>query len=199
MRGFWGQKELLSDPETVRCKGNLLGARKRYILKSFGQGTFDRIADRLEGEAKRAFVSPPMPFAWLPVRVLYAIDEVLVEEAMGGDEEGMLAFGEEIAAADLNAVYRAFFRLGNPAFFLTRAHVIWGQYISGGYVKGEAKGKSARTRIHDVVLARYFCDFGVGGYVAEATRASGGKNVRVVHTKCRHRGDPYCEHTIEWV
>ncbi|MFT5357176.1 MAG: hypothetical protein ACI9KE_004409 [Polyangiales bacterium] len=59
---FWGVKEKLSDASTVRCKGNWLSARLRYVRERAGDSGVERVSQRLAPEQRALFLKPPLSF-----------------------------------------------------------------------------------------------------------------------------------------
>ncbi|MFT5357177.1 MAG: hypothetical protein ACI9KE_004410 [Polyangiales bacterium] len=126
------------------------------------------------------------------------MDEVIVEEVMGGHVEGMADFGAAIASYDIGFLYRAFFRMGSPEFLLARSHLIFSQYASVGSLRTKtAKGESY-TQLTELGMPRYLCRFGIAGYIRGAILAAGGKAVQVQHSRCVHDGDEHCAYQARW-
>lgn len=198
LSAFWGDKEKLSDESKVRCKGNWLASRPRFVRERLGESGVDRVAQRLEPEQRKLFLKPPLSFTWAPIRNLYLIDEVITEEVMGGHVEGMVDFGEAIASYDINILYRAFFRMGSPEFFLARSHLIFNQYVSAGNVRTTTSKGQGETQITELCMPRYMCRFGIAGYLRGAIVAAGGKGIQVEHTRCVHDGDTMCVYQCTW-
>ncbi|MFK8001592.1 MAG: hypothetical protein AB8H86_18500 [Polyangiales bacterium] len=195
---FWGDRDKLSDTTEVRCKGNWLASRPRFVRERLGESGVTRVTERLAPEERALFLNPPLSFTWSPIRHLYAIDEIIFEEVMGGKVEGMVDFGEAIASYDINILYRAFFRMGSPEFFLARSHLIFNQYMSAGNVRTTTRKGHAETRLSEVVIPRYLCRFGIAGYMRGAIKAAGGKAIEVVHSRCIHDGDDHCLYQSRW-
>ena len=195
---FWGDRSRLTALEGVRCKGNWLGARPRYVRETWGESGVLRVADALGGREREWFMKPPLSFAWFPISALFAMDEVICSDLMGGHLERMVSFGEAIADNDLNVLYRAFFRLGTPHFFLARSHLIFNQYASAGDVRSKAHPGQCHTVMNDIALPRYLCRYGIRGYIRAALNAAGAKNAVVRHSRCVHDGAARCEYESTW-
>lgn len=195
---FWGAKEKLSDDTTVRCKGNWLAARPRFVRERLGESGIPRVAERLLPEQRALFLKPPLVFAWLPIRNLYLIDEVIVDEVMGGLVSGMTEFGQAIASYDINFLYRMFFRMGSPEFFLGKSHLIFNQYVSAGDMRSTTAKGLAETVFTKLRIPRYLCRFGIAGYIQGSIEAAGGTAIQVEHTRCIHDGDDACAYRSRW-
>lgn len=195
---FWGDEDKLSDDSNVRCKGNWLASRPRFVRERLGDSGAERIAAALAPEERALFLKPPLSFTWSPIRHLYLMDEVITREVMGGQVEAMTDFGEAIASYDINILYRAFFRMGSPEFFLARSHLIFNQYMSDGNVRTTTRKGQAETRLSEVGIPRYLCRFGIAGYMRGAIKAAGGKAIEVVHERCIHDGDEHCVYQSRW-
>lgn len=195
---FWGDKDKIGDSTEVRCKGNWLASRPRFVRERLGESGIERVAERLAPEERALFLKPPLSFTWSPIRHLYLMDEVITREVMGGQVEGMVDFGEAIASYDINILYRAFFRMGSPEFFLARSHLIFNQYVSDGNVRTTTSKGQGETRVREVSLPRYLCRYGIAGYLRGAIKAAGGTAIEVVHSRCIHDGDEYCAYQSRW-
>lgn len=195
---FWGDRSKLTGLDTLRCKGNWLASRPRYVRDTWGDEMLARVSERLEERERGYFDKSPMPFMWHPFEALCLIDEKIVEVPMQGDVTAMRAFGGAMTDYDLNMVYRAFFRLGTPEFLLSKTHLLWRQYASAGRLASKVEKGEATLALEEVVIPRYLCTYGICGYLGAATVAAGGTNVRSEHTACVHLGDPVCRYALRW-
>lgn len=198
MDAFWGDRSKLGALDGLKCKGNWLASRPRYVRETWGEDMFQRIAEALGPDERRYFEKPPLTFAWHPFRSLCLIDEQIFELAMRRDLESMRTFGAAMTDYDLNVVYRTFFRLGTPEFLISKAHLLWRQYASAGRLEPSVEKGAATIGFGNLVIPRYLCAHGICGYLTGATVAAGGQNVQVEHVACIHTGDPACRYAIRW-
>ncbi|MFK7987628.1 MAG: hypothetical protein AB8I08_16530 [Sandaracinaceae bacterium] len=198
MDAFWGDRSTLRALDGLKCKGNWLASRPRYVRETWGEGMFSRVAEALEPRERQYFEKPPLPFGWHPFRSLCRIDEQIFELAMRRDLESMRTFGGAMTDYDLNVVYRTFFRLGTPEFLLSKTHLLWRQYASGGRLKPTVTKGAAAIEFTEVAVPRYLCAYGICGYLTAATVAAGGTRVRVEHASCVHAGDAACRYEVRW-
>ncbi len=194
---FWGALEKLSDLDRVRCKANLLSTRRRYVIQRWGKDASEHFSASLPEGLRRSYESTPMPFTWLPMRRLCDIDYAIWQRFMNGSVDEMRGFGSAVASLDLD-MYRAFFRIGTPEFFLSRGGAVLRLYFSEGAITSVVEGRVGRHVLKDIVFPAYMCRDGISGYVDCVTRASGGREVRVAHPTCVHRGDAECTYEVRW-
>jgi hypothetical protein len=180
-------------------KGNLIAARPRYIREHWGESAVRDVANRLAPETRTVFDSAILPFAWFPFPIMAEIDTAIVEGPMGGDMAAMEGFGSMIARYDLTTLYKVLFKLGSPSFIMKRVHTVYRTYVRGGAIAAiEAKSDRAVVALVEGALPLYFCAYGVCGWFAAAIELSGGKDVQVAETECRHRGAPRCVWEALW-
>jgi hypothetical protein len=180
-------------------KGNLVATRNRWVQTHFGPQVLEQTAEMLEGDAKRWLLQPPLALTWCPMEALVRIDAAVLAGPMEGDVSRFRPFGEEIADYDLSTLYKMLFRLGTPAFILRNLGTAYKAYIRPGVTRTDILERgSARIALPDAVLPRYFCEHGISGWVAAAVKKSGGEDVSVEHTTCRHRGSGECSWAVSW-
>lgn len=196
---FWGQRSILSDLTNTTCKGNWVAARHHYVVERHGQRGVEQVAGLLEAPYRDAFLTPPLPFVWLPLDLLTHIDHAIFTELMHGNLDQMREFGGFIARRDLTALYRMFFKLGTPGFVLRRSRLVFAQYIKGGSLEPTVEGKDATLFVRDLVLPYYLCEHGIPGWLQAALELAGGHSVKVTQPSCAHRGDPECVLHASWL
>lgn len=194
---FWGVREKISDLEQLRCKANLISTRRRYVIGRWGEAAAAELAGSLSPTLRHHFEGTLMPFSWLPMARLCAIDCAISERLMRGDATEMRKFGGAVAQLDLE-MYRTFFRLGTPEFFLSKGRFVLNLYFSAGTIESDISAGQGRMTMKDVVLPAYMCRDGITGYVEFVMRASGANGLRVSHGSCVHRDDPFCTYEASW-
>jgi len=190
----------LQDLQQLDVKGNLVAARRRYVDETWGNDGVERVRSLLDGDARRVFDQPPLPFVWVPGTVLAAVDEAIVLACMQGDVAQMQPFGAAIARADLPVLYRVFFRVGAPWMVVKAAGTMFPLYFRSGAVvtsslDGFTGGAITLTKAR---LPRYLCHWGVAGWLQAALELSGAHDVDIAHDVCAHDGHDRCTWRLTW-
>ncbi|HSQ65923.1 MAG TPA: hypothetical protein VLM85_22030 [Polyangiaceae bacterium] len=193
-----GDLTRLDEMRSGGVKGNLMTSRIWYVRDRFGEKELQRIAAAVP--AARAIVEkPPLPFVWCSFGDMIDVDRAILEGPMGGDLEKMREFGGAIAKHDLPTLYKVLFKVGTPRFLMKRVGIVAATYIRDSPMKGEDMSDGGvRVVQTGKTFPYYFCGFGVCGWFEAAIELSGGKNIRVVHSACRHRGAENCAWDNHW-
>jgi hypothetical protein len=195
----FGEPRVLADVDRHEVKGNLVSARPRYLRERWGESALEDVASRLSEQSRKLVLSPTLPFAWYPLRDMAEIDRAIVNGPMQGDVSQMKHFGATIARYDLSTIYKMLFKLGTPAFVIRRINVAYRTYIRGGSMRGETpSSSSAVVTFVDGAFPIYLCRYGVAGWLTAAIELSGGHEVRVEETACRHSGSEHCRWEASW-
>ncbi len=194
-----GDPRLRDEATAGFAKGNLVAARHRYVLETWGQEMLDELVGRLSGPAKDLLARPPLPMGWHPLGMLAEVDRVIFDGPMGGDMGRMRRFGFVIADYDLSTLYRVLFKVGSPGFIVRRLPVAYGTYIRhAGTLRIEVDGRTANVHLERGLVPHYLCLAGMSGWMEAALTLSGSRQPRVEHVACRHWGDPECRWELGW-
>lgn len=198
MDPVFGKRARLDEMRSNGVKGNLMTSRIWYVRDRYGDKELERMAGAVPA-ARRLVDKPPLPFVWSSFGDMMDVDRAILEGPMGGDFEKMREFGGAIAKHDLPTLYKVLFKVGTPRFLLKRVGIVAATYIRDSPMKGEdLSDGGVRVVQKGTTLPYYFCGFGVCGWFDAAIGLSGGKNIRVIHSKCRHRGDEDCAWDAHW-
>jgi hypothetical protein len=181
-----------------RVKGTTLSFTD-YITERYGKGELAAFASGLRPEAARVILEGPVKSTWY-TRDLYF--HILIEfarrYARGNPAHLMRDISSFSAERDLNSIYRFFLKFGYPGYVLGKAAVLWQNYYDGGKMEIVAREKNGiSVRLIDDVYLPYSCDL-IIGFAERATTLSGGKDVKVDHPVCKHKGGPHCDFSVSW-
>ena len=182
-----------------RVKGITLFSFPDYIATRFGKGEAAAFASVLSPEAAQVIRQGPIKSAWYSRDIYF---EILISfgKRYGGENPSKLMrdMSAHAAERDLNSIYRFFLKFGYPGYVIGQAAALWKNYFDGGVLDVVQKERSRMLmRLTDDVYLPYTCDI-IIGYGERATALSGGKDVKIVHTICKHRGGPYCDFEVSW-
>lgn len=179
-------------------KGSLMSKRAWYV-KRFYESAFDAVVEKLEGDARKYMLEPPLTMSWCSFGAMMDIDRAILEGPMKNDFAKMKHFGSEIAKHDLPTLYKVLFKVGSPAFVMRRMNIAAIQYIQDTSISSETPtDKSAVLVLGKRTWPLYFCSYGAPGWYTAAAELSGGKDVKVSHVACRHKGAPTCKWDVTW-
>jgi hypothetical protein len=195
----FGDMALETEMRGNGVKGNLMAKRAWYVREFFGGAAFDAVVAKLDGEAREYMLNPPLTMSWCSFGAMMDIDRAILDGPMKGDFAKMKHFGGEIAKHDLPTLYKVLFKVGSPAFVMRRMNIAAIQYIKDTSITPETPtDKSAKLTLGKRPWPLYFCTYGAPGWYSIAAELSGGKNVTVTHTACRHKGADTCRWAIAW-
>lgn len=180
-----------------KVKGGAIQSRLAFVRENGGEETAGRVLARLTEEDRKA-CAHVLVGAWYPFELNERIDTAIAAEMAMGDNVFVL-MGEKSAAHNLGSTHRAFISDRDPHGLLRRAtHIYQAYYDTGRRTYERLDDKKAALRTHDSeTFSKHDC-LTVVGWHKKAIEMCGGKNVRVIETKCRARGADVCEYICEW-
>ena len=181
-------------------RGGVLSSRLKFVREKGGPEARDRVLARLSREDQEILRGWLQGSAWYPFDLNRRLDDAIAAELSPGDRARIfLEMGRASAEANLLASQRAFVKPGDPQFLLQGAPQIYAAYYAKGRRVYEKTGEtSAVLRTHDAESVTAEDCLTVVGWHVRAIELCGGKNVQVVETRCRARGDVVCEYRCEW-
>jgi hypothetical protein len=178
----------------ARLRGLSLVARLEYLRR---KGVADRVLSSLD-EGVRKVLQDLRPQEWysyeeVDIPLMRAVDEL----AARGDEKFFIEMGRFTAEHNAKWYLKLFFRFSSPARILRKFPTLWGIFFDTGRLEIETREKSAVVRLVDINTIR-LSDLTIQGWGEWALERVGAKNVKIVQTKCRERGDQCTEWTLSW-
>ena len=110
-----------------------------------------------------------------------------------------LLYSRASAEENLNGPHHVFIRKGDPHFLLSHAPEIYRLYYAVGTRSYDKTGP--RSGVLGTVGAESVTEadcLTIVGWYERAIEMSGGREVRIIHTKCRARGNGHCEYLCGW-
>jgi len=182
-----------------RVKGITLDSFPDYIGKRFGKGEVAAFASTLTEEAGQVIRRGPVKSTWYSRAIYFEIITNFAKR-YGGDNPSKLMrdLSAFTAERDLNGIYRFFLKFGYPGFVLGQSAILWKNYFDGGVMEVVRKEKNRMlVRLTDDIYLPNTCDL-IIGYGERATSLSGGKDAKVEHPACKHRGGACCDFEASW-
>jgi len=182
----------------ARTKGITLTHARAYAEKTFGTAAWERVLAACEGD-DRAVLGGIVAVGWydlgLYARTLRALDAVLGY----GDLTLLDELGRYGAEKDFTTVYRLFFRMGNPIYAIEKTTDYWRKFHDTGIwsIVREGEGRARGTLRDWGCVDRALCRE-MTAYMSRVLELVGGKDVRLLHPRCRVDGDAECFFTLRW-
>ncbi|GEM_PF-5159447 len=186
----------MPDEETLDVRGQLLLNITDYVKELRGiNGVLKLHMNVSERYGTSIGLDSVLPKEWYPHRLF----RIFVEEAAAVVEKDVGRFAEEAGryAAEHRGVLRAFIKISGPQNLAKRLQYAWEKYHRVGRVEVVEIGENHGTvRLHDYFYGPYVCR----GFESNIRRylEYTAENVSVEETRCRSRGDPFCEFRATW-
>jgi hypothetical protein len=161
-------------PEILAKGPNFVFARE-FILKQYGEQTWDRILARLPDDVAASWRNADLDHA-LPFAAFKAGTEALSAELGSPEIVELAKMYEFIADRSLSTLYKAFFRLTSPAFVIRNYPRLWEMFFNTGKVEVDLPEKN--QAIVTFTLPEIFLDWlspACLGYSQRAVEMAGGK------------------------
>jgi uncharacterized protein (TIGR02265 family) len=181
-------------------RGSVLASRLKFVREKGGPEARDRVIARLPAEDQQVLRSWLESAAWYPFELNQRLDDAIAQELSPDDRRRVfLEMGRASAEANLLAGQRKFVKDGDPQALLAGAPEIYAAYYAKGRRTYEKAGNTAAIlRTYDAESVTAEDCLTVVGWHIRAIELCGGKDVKVVETACRARGQALCEYRCEW-
>jgi uncharacterized protein (TIGR02265 family) len=190
----------MEKPVGPGIRGAVIASRLKFVREKGGPEMRERVLARLPAEDQEVLRGWLQSTAWYSFDLNRRLDDAIAAELSPGDRKRVfLEMGRASAEANLLAGQRAYVKPGDPQALLRAAPEIYAAYYAAGRREYEQVGETAavlRTYEAESVTAED-CLTVVGWHV-RAIELCGGRDVKVVETRCRARGHPCCEYRCDW-
>lgn len=197
-RQLFGDPELAAEARKTAVRGRVVVSRRKFLLSPQGQPVAQSVLDAVTPGARKLLVDPPIAFSWIKLGDLMDLDREIVRHAWGGASM-MRTFGEEIASTDVPRIYNFLMRGATPERIAKKMDFAFRSYARPGGL--EVLKVGSRTGVGRLVgppLPYYLCAEGMRGWMRAMLKMADFRNVAVLHTECRHRGDADCTWKVSW-
>ena len=185
---------------TAQVGGNILIARRQFVLDRGGEALWDRVLSRLPPEDAKILHRTMLVTGKFSLALNLRLDEAIAAVLYPGEpKRAFLEMGRASAEVNLRGSHRGFVAQGDPHHLLSFAESIYSYYYVEGRRTYQKTGpNSAVLTTYDAPPATPGDCLTVVGWHERAVEMSGGMNVQVTETRCRSRGDEVCEYRISW-
>lgn len=184
----------------ARVGGNVIYARRAFVVERGGEQLWKRVLARLSPADAAALAKVILVTSAYPLALNARLDQAIAAELSPDDPDRVfLEMGRASADANLKSTQKAFVHEGDPHHLLEASGMIYAYYYSVGRRTYRRTGPSSGVIVTFEAAPTTPADcLTVVAWHQRAIELSGGSDVTVVETKCRHRGDTVCEYTCSW-
>lgn len=184
----------------ANVKGSALASRVLWVQLNHGASGIARLREACTPDLRDTLDAGVKMARWYPFEQFVEL-VVKIDTVFGRGDLGLVKpLGRFGADANLTTIYRLFFKVGSTQWILGRAVRLWSAHYDSGFLEVMTRGaRTAILRIRGFATPhRVHCE-SVLGWVERSIELSGGKQVALVETKCRTRGDDVCQLEATWV
>ncbi len=192
-------REVLDDPKQPgKCmvKGVMLVGRQKFLREQFGERELQAVLERLSPGTQK-FAATPLSGSWIPFSALMEYDKAIYEHFKARHPNILALVGAASAEYGIGTVYRVLDNKELTKFLEGIVH-FHEQYQRFGRVTYTKTPTGGVMEYFDYpCFSRVFCESALG-FFQEAVLRHGGKEPKVVETKCHCRGDSVCRYEMTW-
>jgi hypothetical protein len=183
----------------AQFKGSVFTSTRIFTEKTYGVEAVERCLAEL-APSDRAVLEGISAVGWYPVEPILAYHHAL-EKLYG--EPGRYRVCEQAgrfsAEWALNSILKIFLRFQTPHWLMTKYTAVWERYHdSGRWELGPRQDNAFWGRLYAFeVRDKAFCAR-LRGWLQGAVQVTGGSDARVVESRCRCDGAPYCQFDVTW-
>lgn len=180
-------------------KGSAIQSRVLWVELNHGEEGRRRLFAALRPETRKALEPPILKSKWYPFFVFVDLNETIDRLFGAGDLSMVRTLARFGADANLTTIYRLFYMVGTVKWIIDRAARLWDlHYDSGKLLVIRQPGNDVEMRIVKFETPHRVHCLSVMGWAERSVELSGGKDVRLVETACRARGDGDCSFRVTW-
>jgi uncharacterized protein (TIGR02265 family) len=170
------------------------------LTKQGGAARVQSVLQRLPPADRKVLEGVIMPIGWYPLELNLRLDAAIAEVLSPRDRnKAFIEMGRASAEDNLNGPHHVFIRKGDPHFLLSHAPEIYRLYYAVGSRTYEKTGpRSGVLRTMGAGSVTTDDCLTIIGWYQRAIEMSGGRDVRIDHTRCRARGNSHCEYHCAW-
>ena len=181
----------------AQVKGTVFVTTRTWVLTRAGEEGWRRVLSALTPE-DRAVVETALPVGWYDLLVEDRLNRVVDRTLGRGDLALMALIGRFGAEHEMKSFYRFFLKALTPANVVERGTEFWRRYQDTGTWATSREGTRVRAALHDWGSKDVATHIRLTAYLGRLIEMTGAHNTKIEHSRCRLRGDAYCEFTGSW-
>jgi len=183
----------------ANVKGSALSSRVLWVQLNHGAAGMDRLLPQCSPELRASIEHGVSKATWYPleqfIELITHVDRLFGK----GDLSLVRELARHGADANLTTIYRLFYKVGTTQWILGRAVRLWSAHYDSGVLEVLTRGpKTAVLKIRNFDTPHPVHCMSVMGWAERSIELSGGKKVKSKETKCRTRGDDWCQIESTW-
>ncbi len=183
----------------ANVKGSAITSRALWVSLNHGDQGVRKLHGAVKPSTREILAGRIDKAQWVPFETFVDLNETIDRVFGTGDLGVVKTLGRFGAEANLTTVYRLFFMVGTVKWIMDRAARLWDlHYDSGKMVVIRKPGDETTLRIVNFATPHRTHCLSVLGWVERSIELSGGKNVNVIETGCRARGEDDCAIHATW-
>jgi hypothetical protein len=180
-------------------KGSAIASRALWVSLHHGDEGLKRLIAEVKPATREALERPIDKARWYGFDVFVDLNESIDRVFGSGDLALVKTLGRFGAEANLKTIYRLFYMVGTVKWVLDRAARLWDlHYDSGRFLIIRRPGNELEARIVRFATPHRTHCLSVAGWAERSVELSGGKDVKMIETACRARGDDDCSFEVTW-
>jgi hypothetical protein len=177
-------------------KGSAFTARFDYLKKHFPE-RWPAFLAALAPPARELALSGALNNAWYPFDAF--VDLNLCAVRVFEVDELPTVLGAYAAEANVPTLYKLFFKLGSPAYVLSKAAMLWHVHHDTGRAELLLLEDGwYEYRIHEFGSPNAMLCRSLQGFIRRTLEMAGAKNVELSKEQCAADGAPYCAFRARW-
>ena len=177
----------------ANVKGSAISSRTLWVSLNHGDPGIAKVREALKPETRSILEGVVIKSRWFPFEAFVDLNEAIDRVFGTGDLAIVRQLGRFGADANLTTVYRLFYMVGTVKWILDRAARLWDlHYDSGKLLVVRHPGNEVELRIVKFATPHRAHCLSVCGWAERSVELSGGKDVKLVETACRAKGDDEC-------
>lgn len=183
----------------MNVKGSALRSTMTFLRERYPEDFCQKVVSTIPPAHRAILEKPIQQSGWYDATILYTLMHIIAKASNENEEDLFFRMGKQSCDDGLNTIYKIFFKVGSPTFILKHVAQVWGNYYSEGrMVLLSGTSTTAHMRLEGVQFPDESLCHRIRGWMVRASELSGGKNVRVFHETCVHRGGTSCEWKGAW-
>ncbi len=183
----------------ANVKGSALSSRVLWVQLNHGAAGMNRLLPQCSADLRATIERGVAKASWYPIEqfieLITHIDRVFGK----GDLSLVRDLARHGADANLTTIYRLFYKVGTTQWILGRAVRLWSAHYDSGVLEVLTRGpKTAVLKIREFQAPHLVHCMSVMGWAERSVELSGGTKVKIQETKCRTRGDAWCQIESTW-
>ncbi len=174
----------------MEVKGTALLARRGFLDKEHGAGTFERILAE-QARVDPVFRAPVLATTRMPIEPFLRLNERIVSELYGGDDRSYLHVGLQSAewALGEGGPYRSLVKDRDVAAFARSAPLIYRNYFTEGEAEATTAGNEVTLHLHGIPIPHNYFEYAIVGYFRRGLELVSGRSVTEKCVRGFSKGD----------